>query len=203
MVNTKLDFTSAYHSQTDGQMEVVNRSSGNILRCLLRDNIRSWATKLSQAKFAHNSATNWSLGFCPFEVVYVVIPCGQVDFLVSPSARTPDLHAEDMIDQLKAIHSTTQLRLSIVNSNYKTHADSRYRSLEFEVGDLVLAVLTKDRFPAHEDNKLSARKIGPVEVLEKINPNTYRLKLPSHIHTFDVFNVKHLVPCESVFTWGE
>ena len=31
-----------------------------------------------------------------------------------------------------------------------------------------------------------------VEVLEKINPNAYRLRLPSHIHTADVFNVKHL-----------
>ncbi|KAK9094428.1 hypothetical protein Scep_025897 [Stephania cephalantha] len=33
-----------------------------------------------------------------------------------------------------------------------------------------------------------------VEVLEKINPNAYRLKLSSHFRTGDVFNVKHLVP---------
>lgn len=57
-------------------------------------------------------------------------------------------------------------------------------------------VLTKDRFIACEYNKLSARKIGPVEVLEKINPNAYRLKQPSHLRTFDVFNVKHLAPLE-------
>ena len=56
------------------------------------------------------------------------------------------------------------------------------------------AVLTKDRFPIGEYTKLSAKKIGPIEVLEKINPNAYRLKLPSHVRTSDVFNVKHLVP---------
>ncbi|KAH7573472.1 hypothetical protein JRO89_XS03G0155100 [Xanthoceras sorbifolium] len=39
-------------------------------------------------------------------------------------------------------------------------------------------------------NKLSTRKISPLE----INSNAYRLKLPSHIRTLDVFNVKHLVP---------
>ena len=55
-------------------------------------------------------------------------------------------------------------------------------------------VLTKDHFPAGEYNKLSAKKIGPLEVLEKINPNAYRLKLPSHLPTADVFNVKHLIP---------
>ena len=43
-------------------------------------------------------------------------------------------------------------------------------------------------------NKLSAKKIGPVEIIEKINPNAYRLKLPTHIRTADVFNVKHLIP---------
>ena len=37
-------------------------------------------------------------------------------------------------------------------------------------------------------------KIGPVEIVEKINSNAYRLKLPSHIRTADVFNVKHLFP---------
>lgn len=42
-------------------------------------------------------------------------------------------------------------------------------------------------------NKLVARKIGPMEIIEMINSNAYQLKLPSHIKMFDVFNVKHLV----------
>ena len=58
----------------------------------------------------------------------------------------------------------------------------------------VCAILTNERFPAHGYNKLATRKIGPLEVSQKINPNAYRLKLPSDVHTYDVFNVKHLVP---------
>jgi hypothetical protein len=30
--------------------------------------------------------------------------------------------------------------------------------------------------------------------VKKINPNAYQLKLPSHIKTSNVFNIKHLVP---------
>jgi hypothetical protein len=56
------------------------------------------------------------------------------------------------------------------------------------------AILTKDRFPVREYKKLTARKVGLIEIIEKINPNAYQLKLPSHIKMFDVFNVKHLVP---------
>ncbi|KAL0847509.1 hypothetical protein Bca101_020755 [Brassica carinata] len=46
--------------------------------------------------------------------------------------------------------------------------------------------------PAHSYNKLKAKKIGPLEVLERINDNAYRLQLPAHITTSDVFNVRHL-----------
>jgi hypothetical protein len=66
--------------------------------------------------------------------------------------------------------------------------------LEFEEGDFVWMILTKDRFPLGEYNKLAARKIGPVEIVKKINANEYQLKLPSHNKTSDVFNIKHLVP---------
>jgi hypothetical protein len=73
-------------------------------------------------------------------------------------------------------------------------ADKKWCPLEFEEGDFVWAVLTKDRFPIGEYNKLAARKIGPVEIVKKINAIAYQLKLPNYIKTSDVFNVKHLVP---------
>ena len=44
--------------------------------------------------------------------------------------------------------------------------------MEFEVGDYIWVALTKDCFPAREYNKLAARKIGPLEITEKINPIT-------------------------------
>ncbi|GJZ40723.1 retrotransposon protein, putative, ty1-copia subclass [Tanacetum coccineum] len=50
------------------------------------------------------------------------------------------------------------------------------------------------RFPVGEYNKLSSEKIDPLEIVEKINSNAYRLKLPSHIRCSNVFNVKHLLP---------
>ncbi|KAJ9550901.1 hypothetical protein OSB04_014946 [Centaurea solstitialis] len=79
-------------------------------------------------------------------------------------------------------------------AKYKSQVDKKHREVDFCVGDYVWAVLTKDRFPAHEYNKLAAKKIGPVEIVENVIQKAYRLHLPSHIRTSDVFNVKHLLP---------
>ena len=84
MVGTKLKFSSAYHPQTDGQTEVVNRSLGNLLRCLVNDNLKSWDSKLCQAEFAHNHAVNRSTGFSPFQIFYSTIPKGPLDLSLVP-----------------------------------------------------------------------------------------------------------------------
>ena len=102
--------------------------------------------------------------------------------------------AEDFVQGLREVHQQVQQNLSQAAEKYKLNADKKRRHLEFDVGDFVWAVLTKDRFAVGEYNKLVAKKIGPLEITEKINQNAYRLKLPSHFRTHDVFNVKHLFP---------
>ncbi|KAL5737954.1 hypothetical protein ACOSP7_030715 [Xanthoceras sorbifolium] len=194
MVNTQLNFSSAYHPQTDGQTEVVNRSLGNLLRCLVGDNARAWDQKISQAEFAHNHAVNRSTGFSPFQVVYSVVPRGPLDLLPLPNNTRVYGKVEDFVYSLQDTHAQVYENLGRTVGKYKLAADKKRRHLEFGIGDFVWAILTKDRFPVGDYNKLAAKKIGPLEILEKINPNAYRLRLPSHIRTADVFNVKHLIP---------
>eukprot|EP00268_Persea_americana_P005654 TRINITY_DN11911_c0_g1_i4.p1 TRINITY_DN11911_c0_g1~~TRINITY_DN11911_c0_g1_i4.p1 ORF type:complete len:330 (-),score=59.07 TRINITY_DN11911_c0_g1_i4:1731-2720(-) len=194
MVNTKLDFSSAYHPQTDWQTEVVNRSLGDLLRCLTGDHVKSWDQKLCQAEFAHNHAVNRISGFNPFQVVYSMIPRGPLDLIPLPSKIRAHGKAAEFVDGLQAIHKKVHDNLVQAATKYKMLADKKCCHVEFEVGDFVWAVLTKDRFSMGDYNKLSAKKIGPIEIIEKINPNAYRLKLQTHVQTADVFNVKHLIP---------
>ena len=78
--------------------------------------------------------------------------------------------------------------------NSMKKANKKLHFVKFDVGSFAHVVLSNDRFPGEENNKLAARNIGLVEIIEKINPNAYHLKLPSHIRTSDVINVKHLIP---------
>ena len=192
MLGTTLDMSSAYHPQTDGQTEVTNRSLGNLLRCLVGDSIKSWDSKLPQAEFAHNRALNRSSGFSPFQVVYAVVPRGPLDLASLPDRVRLHGGADDLIDDILKVHGQVVTNLEASASKYKAAADVHRRRLVFEVGDLVWAFLTRDRMPAHAYNKLKAKKIGPLQVLERINDNAYRLQLPADITTSDVFNVKYL-----------
>ncbi|KAF7149559.1 hypothetical protein RHSIM_Rhsim02G0040000 [Rhododendron simsii] len=117
-----------------------------------------------------------------------------LDLAPVPDRKHASGKAEEFMGSLQQIHRDTEQRLHSIIAKYKAAADKRRMNVEFEVGDFFYAVLTKDRFPEGEYNKLKARKIGPVEIIEKINPNAYRLKLPSHVRTADAFNVKHLLP---------
>lgn len=194
LVGTRLDFSSAYLPQTDSQTEVVNRSLGNLLRCLVGEALKTWDLKLCQAEFAHNHATNHNTGFSPFQIVYGVVPCCPLDLTSIPDQTRVHGDAAALIDQLQATHRETVAHLEATTAKYKEVADKKWRQVDFEVGDFFWIVLTKERVSSNEYNKLKPKTIGPVEILEKINSNAYRFKLPSHIHTADVFNVKHIIP---------
>ena len=61
-LGTKLSFNSAYHPQTDGQTDVVNRSLGNLLRSLEGEDPKQWDQVLAQAEYAYNDSPNRSTG---------------------------------------------------------------------------------------------------------------------------------------------
>lgn len=194
LLRTSLDMSSAYHPQTDGQTEVTNRALGDLLRCLVGDNIKSWDLVLCQAEFAHNHATNRSTSFSPFRVVFGTIPRGPLDLSIAPDRNRFHGRACDLVEEFVELHQQVRDNLEAATMKYKTAVDVHRRELQFKVGDKVWAVLTKDRFPSGTYNKLKPRKIGPLEILEKINANAYRLRLPANMNTADVFNVKHLSP---------
>lgn len=151
-----------------------------------------WDSKLPQAEFAHNHALNRSSGFSPFQIVYGILPRGPPDLSTLPDRVRLHGGADTFVDHILDTHAEAKANLDANVVKYKAAADSHRLRLVFEVGDLVWVVLTRDKMPAHAYNKLKAKKIGPVKILERINDNAYRLQLPDNITTSDVFNVKYI-----------
>ncbi|VFQ80062.1 unnamed protein product [Cuscuta campestris] len=129
------------------------------------------------------------------QVVLGQNPSGVMD--LTPIPRVGHIHpkAEEMTEHLVSVHDQVICKIEESNKKYKARVEKHRRQVLFDVGDFVRAVLTKDRFPVGEYEKLKEQKIGPYEIVQMINDNVYRLRLPSHLKMSDVFHVKHLTPC--------
>ncbi|PKU85250.1 hypothetical protein MA16_Dca025429 [Dendrobium catenatum] len=192
MLHTDLKLSSAYHPQTDGQTEVVNRTLGNMLRCLVQNHPKAWEEALGQAEFAFNSMPNRSTGQCPFSIIYTKMPNHIVDLAVLPKCKSSAAikSAEQFSNMLKEVHN----KLTESNIKYKTDRDKHRRKVEFAPGDLVMLKYRKERFPSGSYPKLNPKKLGPFPVLRKVNDNAYIIDLPSHITTSSTFNVADIFP---------
>jgi hypothetical protein len=70
VMDTRLNFSSAYHPQLDGQTQRVNQIIEDMLRaCALKDS-KSWDKCLPYADFSYNNSYQKSLKISPFKVLY-------------------------------------------------------------------------------------------------------------------------------------
>ncbi|GKD24746.1 putative reverse transcriptase domain-containing protein, partial [Tanacetum coccineum] len=80
----------------------------------------------------------------------------------------------------------------------KSYADNNPKPLEFEVGDQVLLKVSPWKGVIHfgKKGKLAPRYVGPFEILERIGPVAYQLRLPEELNSVhDTFHVSNLKKC--------
>ena len=70
LAGVKLRLSTAFHPQTDGQSEIVNKVIAMYLRCVTGDRPRAWVDWLSWAEYCYNTSYHSALRATPFEVVY-------------------------------------------------------------------------------------------------------------------------------------
>ena len=85
--------------------------------------------------------------------------------------------------------------MKIARDRHKSYADNRSRDLQFEIGDQVFLKNSpwKGVLRFGKRGKLGPRFIGPYEIMSKVGPVAYRLKLPPELSRIpDIFHVSML-----------
>ncbi|GJY28988.1 hypothetical protein Tco_0404755 [Tanacetum coccineum] len=94
------------------------------------------------------------------------------------SLTVPEL-VLDMTDKVVLIKE----KLKAARDRQKSYADNRRKPLEFEVGDRVMLKVSpwKGVIRFGKKGKLAPRYVGPFEILERVGPVAYRLRLPEEL----------------------
>ncbi|PKU84163.1 hypothetical protein MA16_Dca002675 [Dendrobium catenatum] len=144
-LDTDIKLSSTYHPQMDGQTEVVNRTLGNMLRCLVQDNPKKWEERLSQDEFAYNATPNRSTGPSPFQLIYTKQPNQIVDVAILPKSSKSVVNKTiaEIQDTLKAVKENLQLS----NDKYKRSVDRHRGFKKFNVGELMMLRMRRERYP--------------------------------------------------------
>nr|GFC48480.1 putative reverse transcriptase domain-containing protein [Tanacetum cinerariifolium] len=69
-LGTRLDMSTAYHPETDGQSERTIQTLKDMLRACETDFGKGWVSHLSLVKFSYNNSYHASINVAPFEALY-------------------------------------------------------------------------------------------------------------------------------------
>jgi hypothetical protein len=133
-LGTRLQFSSSYHPQTDGQTEVVNRSLGNLLRSFVGKNIRQWDLLLAQAEFAYNRSPSQTTGHSPFESMYGLNLIGPLELAPLQVTKQFSENAEERAKEIKKLHEQIQERILKQNEKYSKQANKHQKTSSFQGG---------------------------------------------------------------------
>lgn len=185
--------STAYHPQSDGQTEVLNRCLETYLRCMCFNKPKDWAKWIPLAEFWYNTTYHSATHKTPYEVLY-----GQ-----PPPVHRPYISEQSVVDtvdrSLLAREQTLRLlkeQLARAQNRMRQLADKHRSEREFQVGDWVylkLQAYKQHSVAQRPHHKLSSRFYGPYQVLKRVGKVAYTLQLPptSKIHpTFHVSLLK-------------
>ncbi|KAJ0958356.1 putative nucleotidyltransferase, Ribonuclease H [Helianthus annuus] len=188
-LGTKLKYSTAYHPQSDGQTEVVNRCLQNYLRSFASEEPNSWSRYLYLAEYWYNTSHHSSINMTPFQALYGrEVPdhhrytAGQSNM---PSIEASLLEHDRLRKLLQDNLRRAQQRMTALANEHRLDK-------QFNVGDMVYLRLRDYRQQSvanRASKKISPRFYGPFKILERIGAVAYRLELPPGSKIHPVFHV--------------
>ena len=192
-MGARLDMSTAYHPQTDGQTERTNRTIQTMLRMYVTERKGEWEDWLQMAAAAYNSTVHESTGKTPAEMNY---PGRSIDplswALQEPRRVGANETAVQVLDGLRAVWSEARTRLMAEREKQAKYADQRRRPVKYAVGQMVYLSTQNIRTAR---GKLKERWAGPFIIKALVaGGSAVKLELPAEWRVYQTFHVSLIKP---------
>lgn len=161
---------------------------------MVGENYRQWDRVSTQVELAYNNSPNKSTSSSPFQILYGMHTCGVHELWDLGKLEHRNVNGEDFARAINNLHEQVKLKLQDSSQRYKQKIDFKMKEVQFNIGDLVLTHLRKERFPKAKYNKLKWKKIEPCRILWNFSTNAYEMQLTPGIGISPIFNVAYLYP---------
>lgn len=194
ILQTKLDMSTSYHPESDGQTERANRTLEDMLRAYVSSSQDDWDELLPLMEMAYNASIQASTGFSPYYLntgrnfpTNLRRAVGHIGELSTPAAGVLLQRWESALTKAKENMEAAQLRQQYWSNQHR-------RDLTFDVGDKVWLSTENLRSAMVGAPKLLQRFEGPYRVRRVISPTAYELDLPPSRKIHPVFHIHLLKP---------
>ncbi|GJY85446.1 putative reverse transcriptase domain-containing protein [Tanacetum coccineum] len=164
-LGTRLDMSTTYHLETDGQNERTIQTLEDMLRACVLDFGKGWDRHLPLVEFSYNNSYHTSIKAAPFEALY------------GHKCRSPICWAEVKDNQLtgpEIIHE---------------------KIVQIKSRDKVMLKVSpwKGVIRFGKRGKLNPRYIRPFKIIAKVGTVAYRLELPEKLSRFHIDDKFHFI----------
>jgi len=197
LLGTRQNLSSAFHPQTDGQSERVNRVLEQMLRCVVSPTQDDWDEHLAAAEFAVNNSVHESTRAKPFVLNYGRHPLTPLAMEARRASRFQVPAVQDIVGSLRKTIAEAKQWLLKAKDRQKSYADRSRREQSFQEGEEVLLSTKHIKLRSPGARKLLPKWIGPFRVTRRIGQVAYKLRLPDTMKMHDVFHVSLLAAYSS------
>lgn len=166
---------TAYHPQSNGQVERGNRTIAEFLRHYIKKDQTDWDVYLPYGMFNYNTSPHTSTNYSPAELLYGMKPILPSTITCNPKhTYNYDDFLTDMTLKFQCTRKLARENILRHKENSKKYYDKKINERNFIVGDQVAMFDESPRLG--KSKKLTPRNKGPYTILKKHSRLNYTIK---------------------------
>ena len=153
LFGTKLQYGTAYHPQSQGQVERMNAVISQTLRCLMSDvsDLTKWTEYLPTVEMVVNSLPNRSTGYSPFYLMYGHHPVLPVELLRGDESTNVETVSK-FLTRTQEVWRSARAQMEKAVVTQQNYYNKKHKDVQFAVEDTVLLSTQNLRLKAFRTN---------------------------------------------------